>query len=78
ADVWRKPDRGQALLDLAKRIGLNVDTVILAMQNALALNASKMIEGIPAEERSNGESIRRAVDAARLSVITAAFTSQSI
>ena len=78
ADVWRMPDRGQALLDLAKRIGLNVDTVILAMQNALALNASKMIEGIPAEERSNGESIRRAVDAARLSVITAAFTSQSI
>ena len=78
ADVWRKPDRGQALLDLAKRIGLNVDTVILAMQNALALNAATMIEGIPAEERSNGETIRRAVDAARLSVITAAFTSQSI
>jgi tRNA nucleotidyltransferase (CCA-adding enzyme) len=78
ADVWRKPDRGQALLDLAKRIGLNVDTVILAMQNALALNAATMIEGIPAEERSNGETIRRAVDAARLLAITAAFTSQSI
>lgn len=75
ADVWRKPDRGQALLDLAKRIGLNVDTVILAMQNAQALNTAEIIEGIPAEERSNGESIRSAVDAARLSAITAALAS---
>lgn len=75
ADVWRKPDRGQALLDLAKRIGLNVDTVILAMQNAQALNTAEIIECIPAEERSNGESIRSAVDAARLSAITAALAS---
>jgi len=74
ADVWRKPDRSQALLDLAKRIGLNVDTLILAMQNAQALNTAEIIQGIPVEERSNGESIRRAVDAARLSTITAAFT----
>lgn len=70
ADVWRKPDRGQALLDLAKRIGLNVDTLILAMQNAQVLNTAEVIEGIPAEERSNGESIRSAVDAARLSAIS--------
>jgi len=75
ADVWRKPDRGQALLDLAKRIGLNVDTVILAMQNAQALNTAEIIEGIPAEERSNGESIRSAVDVARLSAVTAALAS---
>ena len=74
ADVWRKPDRGQALLDLAKRIGLNVDTLILAMQNTQVINTAKIIEGIPAEERSNGESIRHAVDVARLSAITAAFT----
>lgn len=75
ADVWRKPDRGQALLDLAKRIGLNVDTVILAMQHAQALNTAEIIEGIPAEERSNGESIRSAVDVARLSAVTAALAS---
>jgi tRNA nucleotidyltransferase (CCA-adding enzyme) len=74
ADVWRKPDRGQALLDLAKRIGLNADTLTLAMQNAQALNTAEIIEGIPAQERSNGESIRRAVDAARLLAITAALT----
>jgi len=74
ADVWRKPDRGQALLDLAKRIGLNVDTLILAMQNTQVINTAEIIEGIPAEERSNGESIRHAVDVARLSAITAAFT----
>jgi len=78
ADIWRKPDRGQALLNLAKRIGLNVDTVILAMQHAQALNTAEVIEGIPAQDRSNGESIRCAVDAARLSAITAALTSQSI
>lgn len=74
ADVWRKPDRGQALLNLAKRIGLNVDTLILAMQNTQVINTAEIIEGIPAEERSNGESIRHAVDVARLSAITAAFT----
>ena len=73
ADVWRKPDRGQALLNLAKRIGLNVDTLILAMQNTQVINTAEIIEGIPAEERSNGESIRHAVDVARLSAITAAF-----
>lgn len=75
ADVWRKPDRGQALLDLAKRIGLNVDPLILAIQHAQALNTAEVIAGIPAQDRSNGESIRRAVDAARLSAITAALAS---
>ncbi|QWE18600.1 polynucleotide adenylyltransferase [Polynucleobacter corsicus] len=77
ADVWRKPDRGQALLDLAKRIGLNVDSLILALQDAQALNTAEVIAGIPAQDRSNGESIRRAVDAARLSAITVALTASS-
>jgi tRNA nucleotidyltransferase (CCA-adding enzyme) len=73
ADVWRKPDRGQALLDLAKRIDLNVDSLIRAMQSAQSLNTTEVIAGVPAEERSNGESIRRAVDAARHSAIAAAL-----
>jgi tRNA nucleotidyltransferase (CCA-adding enzyme) len=73
ADVWRKPERGNALLDLAKRIGLNVDTVISAMQNTQSLNMAEIIEGVPLEERSNGENIRSAVDAARLSAITTAI-----
>ena len=70
ADVWRKPDRGYAMLDLAKRIGLNADILILAMQNAQALNTAELIASIPAEDRSNGENIRSAVDAARLLAIT--------
>ena len=77
ADVWRKSDRGYALLNLAKRIGLNMSALILAMQNAQSLSTAEIIEGVPAEERSNGESIRRAVDAARLSAITAALDTES-
>jgi tRNA nucleotidyltransferase (CCA-adding enzyme) len=74
ADVWRKPDRGNALLGLANRIGLNVSTLISAMQNAQSLNTAEIIEGVPPEQRSNGERIRSAVDAARLLAITAAVS----
>jgi tRNA nucleotidyltransferase (CCA-adding enzyme) len=74
ADVWRKSERGQALLDLAKRIGLNVAPLILAMESAQSLNTAEIIEGVLPEDRSNGESIRRAVDAARLLAITVAVS----
>lgn len=74
ADVWRKPDRGHALLELAKCIGFDVSPLILAMQNAQSLSATKIIEGVPAEQRSNGERIRSAVDAARLLAITTAVS----
>lgn len=74
ADVWRKPERGNALLNLAKRIGLNVSTLISAMQNAQSLNTGEIIECVPADQRSNGERIRSAVDAARLLAITAAVS----
>ncbi|MGV0962394.1 MAG: polynucleotide adenylyltransferase [Polynucleobacter sp.] len=74
ADVWRKPDRGNALLNLAKHIGLNVSALISAMQNAQSLNTGEIIENVPAEQRSNGERIRCAVDAARLLAITAALS----
>ncbi len=76
ADVWRKPDRGYALLNLAERISLNVSVLISAMQNSQALNTAEVITSIPIQDRSNGESIRRAVDAARLSAITAALNTQ--
>lgn len=75
ADVWRKPDRGNALLDLARHIGLNVDTLISAMQNAQSLNTAEIIEGVPVDQRANGERIRSAVDAARLLAITSAINS---
>jgi tRNA nucleotidyltransferase (CCA-adding enzyme) len=74
ADVWRKPERGNALLNLAKRIGLNVRALISAMQNSQSLNTAEIIEGVPADQRSNGERIRSAVDAARLLAITAAVS----
>lgn len=73
ADVWRKPERGHALLDLAKRIDLNVSVLIGAMQSAQSLNTAEVIEGIPTTDRSHGESIRRAVDTARLLAITLAL-----
>lgn len=74
ADVWRKPDRGQALLELAQHIGLRVGTLLSAMQNAQMLNTAEVIASIPVEDRSNGERIRSAVDMARLSAITSALT----
>ncbi len=74
ADVWRKPERGNALLNLAKRIGLNVSALVSAMQNSQSLNTAEIIEGVPADQRSNGERIRSAVDAARLLAITAAVS----
>lgn len=74
ADVWRKPDRAQVLLDLAYRISLSVNAVIKAFQGAQSLNTAEIIASVPVEDRSNGESIRSAIDAARLSAITAALT----
>jgi tRNA nucleotidyltransferase (CCA-adding enzyme) len=71
ADVWRKPKRGQALLDLAKQVNMNVVPLILALQQAQSINTAEIIDSIPAEDRSNGERIRSAVDTARLSAITA-------
>ena len=73
ADVWRKPDRAQSLLDLARRIGLQVSVLIQAMQQAQALQPADIIAGVPAADRSNGERIRSAVEASRLTAITTAL-----
>ena len=73
ADVWRKPDRGQQLLNLAAKIGLNVAALIKAMRNAQALNTAEIIAGVAAEDRSNGERIGSAFELARLSAITSAL-----
>jgi tRNA nucleotidyltransferase (CCA-adding enzyme) len=73
ADVWRKPDRAQALLVLAEKLGLSVTPLITAMRNALAINTAQIIAGVPAQERSNGERIGSAFEAARLAAITAAL-----
>jgi len=73
ADVWRKPDRGQALLNLAEKIGFAVAPLIMAMRDAQALNTADIIAGVPALDRSNGERIGSAFEVARLAAITAAL-----
>ncbi len=73
ADVWRKPDRGQALLNLAQKIGLNASPLIQAMRDAQALNTAEIIAGVAAQDRSNGERIGSAFEVARLAAITAAL-----
>ena len=75
ADIWRKPDRGQALLGLAERLGCQVLVLIGAMRNAQALNTADIISGVAAEDRSNGECIGTAFESARLAAITAALGS---
>jgi len=75
ADIWRKPDRGQVLLNLADKIGFNVSVLVAAMRNAQALNTAEIIAGVEAQDRSNGERIGSAFEAARLAAITAALQS---
>ena len=71
ADIWRKPDRGQVLLNLADKIGFNVSVLVAAMRNAQALNTAEIIASVGAQDRSNGERIGSAFEAARLAAITA-------
>jgi tRNA nucleotidyltransferase (CCA-adding enzyme) len=73
ADIWRKPDRGHDELHLALEIGLNVAPLIEAMQKAQSINTADIIASVPAEDRSNGERIRSAIDIARLSAIASAL-----
>ena len=75
ADVWRKPDRSQLLLNLAGKIGFDVSVLVAAMRNAQALNAAEIISGVEAQDRSNGERIGSAFEAARLAAITATLQS---
>jgi len=44
-----------------------------AMRNAQALNTAEIIAGVEAPDRSNGERIGSAFEAARLAAITAAL-----
>ena len=75
ADVWRKPDRAQALLNLADKLGMPVSPLINAMRTTQAVNTAEIIAGVAAEDRSNGERIGSAFESARLSAITMALAS---
>ena len=73
ADLWRKPDRVQVLLNLAQKLGHPVATLMMAMRNTQALNTADIILGVAAQDRSNGERIGSAFESARLMAITAAL-----
>jgi len=75
ADVWRKPDRAQSILNLAEKLGMNVSSLIKAMRTTQAINTAEIIAGVAAEDRSNGERIGSAFESARLAAITAALES---
>lgn len=75
ADLWRKPDRIQAIFNLADKLGMNVLPLMNAMRNAQAINTAEIIASIAAEDRSNGELIGSAFESARLAAITAALNS---
>ena len=75
ADLWRKPDRTQALLSLAEKLGLPVVPLIQSMRNAQAINTAEIIAGVAVEDRSNGERIGSAFEAARLAAISSALQS---
>jgi tRNA nucleotidyltransferase (CCA-adding enzyme) len=73
ADVWRKPDRAQAILNLAEKLRMNVFPLINAMRTTQAINTAKIIAGVAAEDRSSGERIGIAFEVARLAAITQAL-----
>ena len=75
ADLWRKPERAQAILNLADKLGMNVLPLVNAMKNTQAINTAEIIASIAAEDRSNGERIGSAFESARLAAITAAVNS---
>lgn len=75
ADLWRKPERAQAILNLADKLGMNVLPLVNAMKSTQAINTAEIIASIAAEDRSNGERIGGAFESARLAAITAALNS---
>jgi tRNA nucleotidyltransferase (CCA-adding enzyme) len=74
ADVWRKPDRAQLILNLAETLGMNIAPLIDAMRNTQAINTAEIIAGVAVEDRSNGERIGSAFESARLAAITLALS----
>lgn len=69
ADVWRKPERAQEILQLGQQVGMNINLLNEAMSAAQKLNSAEIIAGLPEAERLQGEHIRNAVEMARLTAI---------
>jgi tRNA nucleotidyltransferase (CCA-adding enzyme) len=73
ADVWRKPDRGLALLRLGKKIGFSAGPLEEGLRAAQAINTAKIIGSIETQNQGSGESIKRAIESARLDAIALAL-----
>ncbi|SNX27758.1 metal dependent phosphohydrolase [Polynucleobacter meluiroseus] len=73
ADVWRKPERAQALMKLAQSIGVQVSRLNEAMLAAQQLNPAEIIVRLSEVDRLNGERIKSAVEEARLLAIATAL-----
>jgi tRNA nucleotidyltransferase (CCA-adding enzyme) len=73
ADVWRKPDRGLALLNLGEKLKMPVSPFIKALRNTQAINTTEVMAGLEPQDRSNGEHIGSAFESARLAAIAQAL-----
>jgi tRNA nucleotidyltransferase (CCA-adding enzyme) len=69
ADVWRKPERATKLILLANTMHFKVDRISSALIAAQAINSQTVIQSLSAQEQQQGESIRLAIDAARLQAV---------
>lgn len=69
ADVWRKPERAIKLITLANALHFKVDSISSALIAAQAINSQAVIRGLSVHEQKQGESIRLAIDTARLQAV---------
>ena len=79
ADVWRKPERAQALLHLLKQLNYLIEPLRLALEAAHAVDAAQIAQANTslqdlnshsiAVQKNPGEAIRIAIEAARLKAI---------
>ena len=73
ADVWRKLERAERLVRLAHDLKFNATATLSALRAVQNINNQDVLETLSKDERSDGERIRAAMDAARLSVISKAL-----
>ena len=74
ADVWRKPERAEKLIALAGVLGFQVERISSALMAANAIDSQAVIQGLSVAEQQQGESIRSAIDAARLQAVESVTT----
>ena len=74
ADVWRKPERAEKLITLASVLGFQIERISSALAAAQAIDSQAVIQSLSRAEQQQGESIRGAIDAARLQAVKSVAT----